>query len=85
MDEIIDKLNIGKKAYFRGGNVLKNVLLKSKEIVSGEDTLLVFNTYGISLKELNILFLSHGLEIDDKPFAKLLEEQKERYKKTVQC
>lgn len=85
MSEILNKLNIGAKAYFRGGNVLKNVLVKSREIVSGEDALLIFNTYGISPRELNILFLSHGLEIDDDSFCKLLEEQIERSKNTKQC
>jgi alanyl-tRNA synthetase len=85
MIEILDRLNDGRKAYFRGGNVLKDVLLRSKEIVSGEDALLVFNTYGISSRELNILFFSHGLEIHNESYAKLLEDQEKRMKNCVQC
>ncbi len=85
MSEILDKLNIGRKAYFRGGNVLRDVLLRNKETVSGEDALLIFNTYGISPRELNILFLSHSLEINYDSFIFLLTEQEKRHKNMVQC
>jgi len=63
-EEILFKLDAGKKAYFRGGSTLKKVLANSyNHIISGEDALLVFNTYGIDLRLLKLLFLSHGLDI----------------------
>ncbi len=84
-EEILFKLDCGKKTYFRGGNILKNVITKSKDVVSGEDALLVFNTYGIDLRLLNLFFMSHGLEIDQEGFFGLLIEQEEKTKKCKLC
>lgn len=77
-DEIKSKL-------ISGGNTFKNVLYKSFGTVSGEDALLIFNTYGISPRELCIFFLSHGLDMDYDEFCLLLEEQLQKSKKMVQC
>lgn len=84
-EEILLKLNAGKKSYFRGGNVLKNILSKSKQMVSGDDALLVFNTYGIEPRLLNLLFLSHGLDMNEERFVELLLEQEERCKNSKCC
>ena len=85
LNEILHNLHCGKKSYYRGGDVLKKVLTRNKELVSGEDALLVSNTYGIESRQLAILFLSHGLDMDVESFAKLLEEQKQRSKNMRPC
>jgi len=85
IEDILHKLKCGEKAYFRGGNCMKKVLLRSKEIVSSEDALLIFNTYGFPAHLLKILFISHGVDMHDEGFAKLLNEQEERMKNMRQC
>lgn len=85
-EDILFKLDAGRKAYFRGGSILKKVLQSSyNHVISGEDALLVFNTYGIDMRLLRLLFLSHGLDIDEERFCELLIEQEERMKNCKPC
>ncbi len=84
-EDILNQINIGKKAYYRGGNMLRNALVKSTGFVSKEDALCIFNTYGIKPRELKILFYSHGLQMDDEGFSSLLHEQEDGYKRRHPC
>lgn len=79
-EDILISFFNGRQKYFRGGGVLKKLLTKESKVLSGEDALLIYNTYGIRTEDLNLLALSHGFEIDEESYAKLLMEQEENMK-----
>jgi len=68
-------LDGAEKTYFRGGSILKNILSKQYKVLSGQDLLDIFNTYGIPVQYLKILVYSHGFEMNEKEFIHLLKEQ----------
>lgn len=82
---ISNKLNNASKRISRAFDTLENLLRNNENIVSGEDALLIYNTYGIDVIELKILFYSHGLKIDENEFIELLSSQKEQYSRMKQC
>lgn len=84
-EDIIFELNFGKKTYHRGGSLMKNILTKSKDIVSAEDAFVLYNTYGIRLDKLKLFLLSHGLDMEDEKFAELVMEQDEFFKSLKAC
>lgn len=79
---ILWKLDNGRKAYFRGGSTMKNILTNTTGTISGEDALALHNTYGIRVDQLKIFLFSLGLDMDDDKFAELLLEQIEKSKNT---
>ena len=85
IDKYNSKIDCGKKAYFRGGYMLKNILSKPEKYLSGEDILSIFNTYGIHPRELVLLILSHGCEGDFDRFIELIWKQIEISKDSIQC
>ena len=74
------KLISAERAYYRGGNLLKQLLSKPEKYLSSEESLSIFNTYGIAPYELKLLLMSHGFEFDENGFIELLMQQKERSK-----
>lgn len=82
---MIEKIIQGEKAYYRGGSTLKNLTSRSEKSLTGEEILLIFNTYGLAPRELTILLMSHGCDGDYNEFSKLLEEQEARMKNLKQC
>ena len=85
MNEIKHKLDCGEKAYFRAGSILKNLTSRPEKYLTGKEILLIFNTYGISFRELKIILMSHGCDADYEEFVRLVEEQERRLHKTKQC
>lgn len=85
MNEIKHKLHCGEKAYFKAGSILKNLTSRPEKSLTGEEILLIYNSYGIEPRQLKILLLSHGCDGDYDEFVKLLEEQNERKKNMRQC
>jgi len=82
---MIDDFERAKKAYFRGGNFLEKVFDKDEMLLSGEEMMSLFNTYGIPPYELALMCYSHSFDFDKEGFEKLLNEQKERSKNMKQC
>ena len=74
------KLLCAEKSYFRGGGIMKRILSKPEKYLSGEEILSLFNTYGIGVRELKLLIMSHGCDGDYQEFLKLLDEQRETSK-----
>ncbi len=72
-----EKIIQGEKDYYRGGSILKNLTSRSEKYLTGEEILLIFNTYGLAPRELTILLMSHGCDGDYNEFVKLLEKQEE--------
>ncbi len=85
MNEIDHKLHWGEKSYIRAGSILKNLVSRPDKYLSGEEILLIFNSYGIPPRELKILLMSHGCDGDYHEFISLLEEQHEKSKRMRQC
>jgi alanyl-tRNA synthetase len=84
-DKIETDLIEADKIYHRGESHMKLILTKQYKVLSGEDCLSLFNTYGLPVKYLKILILSHGYKMNEKEFMHLLLEQEERHKNTRQC
>lgn len=74
-----------ERAYFRGGNLLRDKLKKFDKILSGKDMLDLFNTYGLTPYNLKLLAYSHGFELNEENFLILLEEQEEKMKNVKPC
>jgi len=57
-----------------------------KKLISAEEALSLYNSYGIDARCVIFMVDSHGLAIDDlTQFEMLIEEQKEISKKMKQC
>lgn len=73
------------KSYYRGGPFLVKIFTKPEKILTSNDCMFLFNTYAILPRDVVLMAISHGFEIDEQGFCKLLEEQRERLKNTKQC
>jgi len=82
-EEIRNKLIAGEKTYFRAGSIIKNLTSRPEKFLSGQDILLIYNSYGIEPRQLKILLLSHGCDGDYEEFIKLLVDQKKLSKKMI--
>ena len=85
-EEHKEKILSGVRSCSRGGLVIDKVIERAKNnsrLVTGEDVLLVMNTYNVPLPALPLLFISHGLSFEEHRFLELLGEQVSR--KTRQC
>ena len=76
------QLESGERAFKRAGNTLSKILSKEDKHITGEEALLIYNTYGLQPRDVIILFYSHGFTVDSDEFCILLKEQNER-RKTV--
>lgn len=73
------------KAIKRAGHNCLYKLFHNSNIMSGEDALQVFNTFGIPLPIIILIANSHGYSVDEAEFNRLHEIQKERMKNCKQC
>jgi alanyl-tRNA synthetase len=83
--EIMARLQHSELIFIRAGDILKEILDKPGDIISGEDSLRIYNSYGIGVNYLNLFLLSHGKEMDVNSFAKLLFDQEEESKRCIKC
>jgi alanyl-tRNA synthetase len=80
-----DEVKYARKAFHRGGNFLVKIFTKPEKFLTSSECLYIFNTYGIKPRDLLLMAVSHGFEIDEEGFCKLLEEQREQFKNMKQC
>lgn len=85
IDEYKQKLVSAEKNYYRGGALLKGLLSRQEQYLSGAEALSIFNTYGIPPYELKLLLMSHGFDFDEIEFINLLIAQEERLRNMKPC
>lgn len=78
-----DAINLGIKSYFRGGNILKNILKRSEKHLTAEDVLIIHNTYGIRIEQLPTFIYSHGFTFNEDEFVNLYDSQPKP--KMIEC
>ena len=83
-ESLEDIFKYAEKAYFRGGNFLKNLLSKPEKYLTGEEALSIYNIYAMPPRELKILLKSHGFDMDEDKFIQLLKEQQQETRNTIQ-
>jgi alanyl-tRNA synthetase len=71
------------KTLKQGGNILNNIISKSKTKISGSDAFKLKDTYGFPIEEILLIAKDALLEVDIKSFNKLEEEAKEKSKKAI--
>ncbi len=67
----------------RGGNLLNQVIEKSKDKISGEDAFKLKDTYGFPIEEILLLAKDSNLSVDLATFNKLEEKAKQLSKKAM--
>lgn len=84
---MIDKVEQTKRNIKRGGKYLRNIMLDAirEKSLSGENTLAIFNTYGVGLDVIVLIAESHGIEVCEKRFEYLLNKQQDELKNSKQC
>lgn len=77
----------GEQAYRRGGQILFDIFhhREHRTHLTGEETLLLYNTYGIPPYFLVLICKSHGYTFDADGFIKLLAKQEDRTKNRKTC
>lgn len=91
-EKIKEILNLEEEAFLktlrRGGNLLNQVIKKSKEskqhLISGEDAFLLKDTYGLPLDEIQLVAKDSHLTIDIDQFRQLEKKAKEISKQVHQ-
>lgn len=63
--------------------LIKKLKDKNEKIISGDDVFKLYDTYGFPVDLTNIMAQEHGLNIDEARFNELMEEQKERARKST--
>lgn len=80
-----EQIKNGFRAYYRAGPFIKDVFAKADKTLTPEECMNIYNWYGIRSRDVALLALSHGFELDTEGFARLIDEQEERSKNTIQC
>ena len=84
-ERIEELLTFEEEAFFktlkRGGNILNQIIEKSKKQISGEDAFKLKDTYGFPLEEILLIAKDAGLEVNIEHFEMLEHEAKEKSKK----
>lgn len=63
--------------------LVKKLSAKKENIVSGEDVFKLYDTFGFPVDLTAVMAREHGFEIDESGFNKLMNEQKERARKST--
>ncbi|MEW6654060.1 MAG: alanine--tRNA ligase, partial [Bacteroidota bacterium] len=63
--------------------LVKKISDKKEKIVSGEDVFRLYDTFGFPVDLTAVMAREHGFEIDEEGFNKLMNEQKERARKSA--
>lgn len=63
--------------------LVKKLSLKKEKVVSGEDVFKLYDTFGFPVDLTAVMAREHGFEIDEAGFIKLMNEQKERARKST--
>jgi alanyl-tRNA synthetase len=71
------------KTLRQGGNILNNIISKSKTKISGSDAFKLKDTYGFPIEEILLIAKDALLEVDIKAFNKLEKEAKEKSRKAI--
>ena len=78
-------LTVEEEAFFktlkRGGNILNQIMERSKKEISGEDAFKLKDTYGFPLEEIMLIAKDAGLEVNIEHFELLEHKAKELSKK----
>ncbi len=74
-------LQVAERTIARGGNFLLKVFTKPEKVLTGQDCMQLKDTYGIRPQDIIKLAFSHGFEVDNIEFSRLLDEDDERSKK----
>jgi len=84
-DRIQEILTNEEEAFLRtlqkGGNILSQIIEKSKDKISGDDAFKLKDTYGFPIEEIVLLAKDAHLTVDLEKFAKLEEQAKEKSRK----
>lgn len=68
------------KTLDRGGSLLAEIIERSSGMISGADAFMLKDTYGFPFDETLLIAKDYGLKVDEKTFAKLEEEARQRSK-----
>lgn len=72
----------------RGYSLIEDILKDAKtcgnKLVSGEDCFKLYDTYGFPLELTKEIAAESGFDVDEEAFKKLMEEQKERARSSMQ-
>ncbi|KAF0153120.1 MAG: alanyl-tRNA synthetase [Ignavibacteria bacterium] len=63
--------------------LVKKLFAKKEKIISGEDVFKLYDTFGFPVDLTAVMAREHGFEIDETGFNKLMNEQKERARKST--
>jgi len=67
----------------RGIELFESIASKTEKIISGDDVFKLYDTFGFPVDLTNIMAEEKGLSIDEERFNSLMEEQKERARKST--
>lgn len=63
--------------------ISKSIIAKKESVIPGEDVFKLYDTFGFPIDLTNILAQEKGLKIDEVMFNQLMDEQKERARKST--
>ncbi|MCB0732375.1 MAG: alanine--tRNA ligase, partial [Ignavibacteriae bacterium] len=64
-------------------NISKKVIAENSKIIPGEDVFKLYDTFGFPVDLTNVMAQEKGLAIDENKFNELMNEQKERARKST--
>ncbi len=83
--DIDNEIKSAYSAYRRGGDYLVKIFTKPEKKITGDECLYLHNTYGINIKNIILMCISHGFQVEYTDFSKLLKIQYEDLKKSKLC
>ncbi|MBI1932973.1 MAG: alanine--tRNA ligase [Ignavibacteriales bacterium] len=63
--------------------ISQNVISKNEKVIAGEDVFKLYDTFGFPVDLTNVMAQEKGLRIDEDKFNELMNEQKERARKST--
>ncbi|MBK7980901.1 MAG: alanine--tRNA ligase [Ignavibacteriae bacterium] len=63
--------------------ISQNIILKKEKVIPGEDVFKLYDTFGFPVDLTNVMAQEKGLRIDEDKFNVLMNEQKERARKST--
>ncbi len=63
--------------------LVKKLKAKNEKVIAGDDVFKLYDTYGFPVDLTNVMAREQGFSIDEKRFNELMEEQKERARKST--
>lgn len=85
IEKITLDLILADKAYRRGGDYIKKVFQNPDKELSGQECMNIMNIYGMYPRDIYLMAISHGFQINKEDFVNLYNEQREISKNMRQC